>query len=256
MKQHAYLATWSDSEVVAHYREHRRGLDGLYSSEQRFAPYVAREARRLVDVGCAAGGFFPAWRQLNPEVEYIGLDVSPELVAAARLDYPGVEFHCADAAEGLPFPDDYADTAVALGWMHLEPRWRSALTELRRFVTTRLMFDVRLSAQGGFVGRQRLAAGCHPLPYAVFSFRELADALVALSPSVVLGAGYMGSPAATVEGIEGEVCFAVFVVEFDRRANESLDIALDLPLRWPLEAGTPRSVDWLGERLREGCCGS
>jgi len=43
--------------------------------------------------------------------------------------------------------------------------------------------------------------------------------------------GYLGRPAATVTGVDGDVCLTTIVLE---RGDDPLRIDLDLPLEWPL----------------------
>ena len=250
MKPPVHLAPWSAEWVVDFYQAHRQGVAGFYPSELRFVPYLARNSSRLMDVGCAAGGFVSAWRDLNPRIDYVGVDVAPELVEAARRSHPDVAFYCADAATGLPFPDAYADAVVGLGWLHLEPRWREALRELRRVAKRRILLDVRLSAADGMVGRQTPAPGSPSVEYAVFGFGTFVDAVLELGPTRILGTGYAGTPASTVSGIDGQVCFGVFVLEFGESPSEP-EVALDLPLEWPSPVGTLRSVDRLRDLIGE-----
>jgi SAM-dependent methyltransferase len=65
--------------------------------------------RRVVDIGCGEGRVTRDLKRLGYEV--IGVDASPTLVAAAREEDPGGEYHLADAA-GLPLPNQTADLAI------------------------------------------------------------------------------------------------------------------------------------------------
>lgn len=69
--------SWAEHpDLVAFYAEHRKHPEDLYPSESRFLPWLARQAHSVVDVGCAAGGFSDVWRHYQPEIRYVGVDLS------------------------------------------------------------------------------------------------------------------------------------------------------------------------------------
>ncbi|WP_426514000.1 class I SAM-dependent methyltransferase [Dactylosporangium sp. McL0621] len=67
---------------------------------------------RVVDVGCGCGG-------TTAELAAVGVDVSPEMIAAARRRFPHLEFVCADVETldeipGAPFDAAYSRNALML----------------------------------------------------------------------------------------------------------------------------------------------
>jgi len=232
---------WADHpDLVEYYGSHRNRADELYPSERRFLPWLAAGAESIVDVGCGAGGFSAVWRSYNPALRYTGVDISGGLVQAARARHPEHEFIRADCAEGLPLVDGYADLAVALGWLHWERRPALALSELWRVSRRHLFFDLRLHpGSADICATQRLALigewdGRTTVPYICASWPRIAELLVGLAPRRILGHGYWGKPADTVIGVDGELCFATFVLEHANSGDDQPpQVALDLPLRWP-----------------------
>jgi len=189
----------------------------------------------VLDVGCGAGGFAEIWRHYNAGLHYTGIDASDSLVSVARRLHPDAEFVRADGAEPLPVKDGAADVVAALGWLHLEPRWRQAIPELWRAASGALFFDMRLHEAGGDLeGAQRLALsgewdGSTTIPYLAASWREVAGRLADLAPSRIRVYGYEGPPADTVSGMSS-VCFATFVLE---RGEGPLEVECELPYGWP-----------------------
>lgn len=238
-------------DLVEFYSAERSRPEDLYPSEERFLPWLASGADRVLDVGCGAGGFAAIWDHHHRGIDYVGVDASAALVDAARRLHLAATFEQADGAGRLPFPDVFANVVAALGWLHLEPRYRQALPELWRVTGHRLFFDMRLQARSETdeVGAQRLALagdwdGTTTIPYIAAPWDEVARALANLRPSRILAYGYSGAPASTVEGMEEPICFATFVLE--RGADsETPEVALDLPLAWP--ANLPADVRVLGD---------
>jgi SAM-dependent methyltransferase len=52
----------------------------------------------ILDLGCGIGAMYPALRETlgNRPFRYEGIDVVPEMIAHARVKYPGVRFRCVD----------------------------------------------------------------------------------------------------------------------------------------------------------------
>lgn len=230
------------ADLIAFYSQHRGRPDDLYPSERRFLPWLARHASSVLDTGCAAGGFSQIWRQYHPGIAYTGVDISLSLVSTARALHPEVRFLHGDVTKGLALPNRYATVVQALGWLNWEPGYVRAMRELWRLVDRYLFFDVRLAPAGDrdTIGRQHVALsgtwdGTTTTPYVVVSWPRFARHLVDLRPATILGYGYWGKPAETVMGVQGDVCFATFVMEkaLDDHGCEAARVCLDLPLAWP-----------------------
>jgi SAM-dependent methyltransferase len=230
----------SGEALAGFYASHRHRAEDIYPSERRFLPWLAVHSRSVLDVGCAAGGFADIWAAFNHEVTYRGVDISAELVALGQRLRPQLQLEVGDAADGLALTDRCADTVQALGWLHWEPRYAAALTELWRLTRRCLFFDVRLApGDRDVTGAQALSFDGVPgpapeVPYLVVAWPAFAELLVGLSPATILGYGYWGPPSAGVTGVHDRVCFATFVLE--RRFAESPEgtrVAAELPLEWP-----------------------
>jgi len=197
-------------------------------------PWLARSAEDVLDVGCAAGGFATIWRAFNPNVQYTGVDLSPNLIEAARQLHPHDDFLIGDSAEGLPLADRSADVVQALGWLHWEPRYVNGLAELWRVTRHRLFFDLRLHERmDDLVGLQELAPG-ENVPYICASWPSVFSGLLDLAPSRLLAYGYQGPPASNVSGMPELVTFATFVLERAQEHPErKAEVCIDLPLALP-----------------------
>ena len=235
-------------DLVEYYKGHRVAPEELYPSERRFLPWLASEADSVLDVGCAAGGFAHIWRHWSPDVDYTGVDVSEPLVEEARRLHPDCEFAVADCAEGLPFADARFDVVQALGWLHWEPRFDAALAEMWRVTARRLFFDVRLQADRSehLWAEQRLALGYDwdghtTVPYLCLAWERFASTLLALQPGAILALGYEGKPSDTVTGVQGDICFATFVLERGAPRTAAPLVCPALPFPWP--AGLSEVVD-------------
>jgi SAM-dependent methyltransferase len=237
----AHVAEWAEHpDLVEWYIDHRADPEELYPSERRFLPWLASESASVLDVGCAAGGFASIWRHWSPDVAYTGVDVSEPLVEAARRLHPDHAFELADCAEGLPFAGAQFDAVQALGWLHWEPRFEDALAELWRVTARRLFFDVRLRIDSGehLRAEQRIALGHEwdghtTVPYLCLAWERFAATLLELAPGAILAQGYEGRPSDTVSGVQGEICFATFVLDRGASPGAAPLVCTALPGGWP-----------------------
>lgn len=110
-------------DIVAHYEscfarhgDNCRGVDwpNPTDAEVRYRVMleVIREQEgvpvRLLDFGCGLAHFYEfLLRTGRAEIEYAGLDLSPDFVAACRSKYPGVSFLCADVLESKTLVESY-----------------------------------------------------------------------------------------------------------------------------------------------------
>ena len=151
--------------------------------------------RRAIDLGCGPGNSTALLRERWPDAEIAGLDSSPDMLAAARRDYPGIDFIAGDIAEWAPAePCDLVFSNAALQWVgdhaRLLPRLLAAVApggalavQMPRnhdFETHALMR--RVAAEGPW--RDRLAGARDPSPVRPPEFYY--DCLAPLSGRVVL----------------------------------------------------------------------
>ena len=131
--------------------------------------------RSIVDLGCGPGNSTGLLRERWPEAAITGLDASPDMLAAARRDHPGIDFVLADIATWSPAePCDLVFSNAALQWVGDHERLLSRLIDAvaangalavqmprnHDFATHRLMRQV--AAEGPWRGK--LAGARDPSP--------------------------------------------------------------------------------------------
>lgn len=85
------------------------------SQRARFADVVRAlgNAGSVLDVGCGVGDLFGYLREHRPGVQYMGVDLSPEMIKRAKDKHP---WGCFGVASILDWPDTpRADAVVAVG---------------------------------------------------------------------------------------------------------------------------------------------
>jgi SAM-dependent methyltransferase len=91
--------------------------------------------RRVLDLGTGGGALIADIRSVAPDCEAVGLDISPPLLAAARMRFArekGVHFHEHDLADPLPSELGRFDLVVSAWVIHHLPdeRKRSLYREV------------------------------------------------------------------------------------------------------------------------------
>jgi len=93
-------------------------LVGAHAAKRRFVEdeVRARPDARVLDLGCGMGALL---EHLRPGASYVGVDISPRYVRAARERYgPAGAFVCADAASFRAADGERFDVAMAFGLFH------------------------------------------------------------------------------------------------------------------------------------------
>lgn len=79
---------------------------------RRLVDAVGEGPARILDAGCGAGRMISYMRSVSVDCEVVGSDLSPAMVAIARLKQPGSELAVADNA-ALPFESEHFDGLLA-----------------------------------------------------------------------------------------------------------------------------------------------
>lgn len=118
--------TWDPARYLTYADERGRAFVDL------IARVAADRPRRVVDLGCGPGNLTTLLAERWPDAEALGLDSSPEMIAAARSAAPGTTFEVGDLREWAPAgPVDVLVSNATLQWLpdHLAllPRLVSAV---------------------------------------------------------------------------------------------------------------------------------
>ena len=138
---------WSVSNAVHFYAKNRQSLEDVYPSELFFLRQIIRPGISILDVGCAAGGFYNIFKSIEPSVRYAGVDYSPCMVREAKMCFPDTDFF-SGSGNSLPFKDGSFDMVYCSGAIHLSIDWRYILKECWRVTKNHFLFDVRLIEKG------------------------------------------------------------------------------------------------------------
>ena len=231
---------WSNQSAIDFYYQNRHEISDLYPSEKIFLPRVLFPGAKVLDVGCASGGFFNIMRSYEPCVDYTGVDLSERAVELARERYPESRFIVTEGF-GLPFEDNTFDIVHCTSVFNNEPNYQAMLKEMYRVSRRFVLADIRLLKGIGkqaesvyniqFNGEQVEAI----VPYVVNDADEVADFILHLEPrpTALRGTGYFHQVAKEANTPYSEVCMTVLLIQKEGSEGEStsLDLA-DLPIEF------------------------
>ena len=237
---------WSQPSALEFYSKHRHEASDLYPSEQVFLPRVLFPGAKVLDIGCASGGFFNIMRSMEPTIDYVGMDIVEPALELARNRYPEARFMLADGFE-IPFDDGTFDLVHCTSVLNNEPRYQELLPEMyrvsNRFVLTdmRLLKDLAASGNRGpfyydikFEGDSQEAT----VPYVVNDADEVVNYLLGLDPrpQALRATGYFHTVSPMARIPFSEVCMAILLIQKGNSATDKtlLDIQ-DLPLNFAID---------------------
>ena len=237
---------WSQPSALDFYSKHRHEVSDLYESERVFLPRVLFPGAKVLDIGCASGGFFNIMRTMEPAIDYVGMDIVEQAVELAKNRYPEARFMLGDGFE-IPFDDGTFDVVHCTSVLNNEPRYQDLLPEMyrvsNRFVLTdmRLLTNLATMENSGpffydikFEGDSNEAT----VPYVVNDADEVVNHLLGLQPrpQALRGTGYFHevSPMARIPFTE--VCMTILLIEKGNSETRKTLLELqDLPLEFAIK---------------------
>ena len=239
-------AAWSLKNAVEFYKHHRNTVDQLYESEKAFLPDVIKKVRSVLDVGCGAGGFSKIMKTLQPNVYYVGIDVAPKMIDAARILYPGTKFEVADGNK-INYPDNSFDLVFCTGVIHHNPNYKEMIDEMYRVSRKYCIFDLprlvpvdykfdatesymtlkeRFEGELGDVSKEATR-----VPYFIINAKTIFDYLLnelVPKPKKLFAVGYYGRTNPSVTMPFEEICFCVVFIEKGSDGSKTR-FGVDLP---------------------------
>ena len=224
---------WSSQSALNFYYENRHEFSDIYPSEKVFLPRVLFPGAKVLDVGCASGGFFNIMRSLEPHIEYTGIDLSDKAVGLATERYPEARFMVTTGFR-LPFQENNFDIVHCTSVFNNEPNYQEMLEEMYRVSNRFVLVDIRLSKDLGKqlksvyniqFNSEKIEA---TVPYVVNDADEVVNFILQLkpSPAALYGTGYFHQVAKEAETSHDDVCMAVLLIRKGVRQGEP--IRLDL----------------------------
>lgn len=140
MKSHP--GPWSTENAVHFYSSHRNSVGEVYASEKKILTLVLKPEFSILDLGCAAGGFYRVLKSFEPTISYTRVDISHVMIRKALLQFPGIPFLVTEGST-FPFQDQSFDLVYCSGAHHLSEDWREILREGWRVTKKYFIFDIR-----------------------------------------------------------------------------------------------------------------
>ena len=195
---------------------------------------------KVLDVGCASGGFFNIMRSFEPHIEYTGIDLSDTAVELATERYPEAKFMVTTGFR-LPFQDNDFDIVHCTSVFNNEPNYQEMLEEMYRVSNRFVLVDIRLLKDLGkqlesvyniqFNGKEVEAT----VPYVVNDADEVANFILQMKPrpKALYGTGYFHQVAKEAVTPYDDVCMTILLVQKGGLEDGATVIDLDdLPIEF------------------------
>lgn len=160
------------------YKKYRCKIGDLYPSEKAILAQVDLRKKSMLDVGCACGGFYKIFKKIAGDIDYSGLDISPELIGYAQRRFPEIagRFRVNSGAR-FPFKDKKFDIVFCASVQAHCLQYRKLFRECWRVSKESLIFDFRFSLKDKTAD---LAGTDSDTPYIVLNINEMFDLIKGL----------------------------------------------------------------------------
>ncbi len=142
-----------------------------------------KPGQRLLEVGCAAGGYYGSLRPFADVSRYAAVDITPAMVKKTKKAFPALDTLRMDVRE-LAFPDDSFPVVFSTDvLMHVE-NWRSGLQELYRVTEKMLVLRIRVHLDQSLPTRAvHIGHGKFRVPYIINNAQEFDTIIREFSPA-------------------------------------------------------------------------
>jgi SAM-dependent methyltransferase len=203
---------------------------------------MLKPGMKVLDVGCAAGGFYSIMKEIEPDIFYSGCDVSKELLKIARSKYPdGIFFN--STAKFMPCADNSFDLVHSTGTLHMEEECLESIKEIYRVSSAFSIIDLRLTnlpiSFDIDESDQRLIFegewdGKSVVPYVILNIEDLLFFLLnklTPKPLAIYAKGYEHSPSPTAKIPLEKVCMTLIMLQKPDNAayNGITELCFDIP---------------------------
>jgi SAM-dependent methyltransferase len=139
----SHADSWSRPGVLDFFSRERGTTADVYPSEWFFLKDRLQEDMRVLDIGCAQGGFAGVLGEHLKRISYTGVDISPEMIEKAKARHPKQRFFCCPEGDLTPLGGETFDLVLVLGILHLHESWRATLASAWKHTQGALLFDLR-----------------------------------------------------------------------------------------------------------------
>lgn len=124
-------------------------------SHNMFISNIMHDTRkiRILDVGCGTGEFAMKLKGYKEDAGVYGLDISPDMINAAKTKFKGgVDFRIGDV-ENMPYEDSYFDYLTCSHSFHHYPHKKKAVREMFRILKPKGKIMIIDGYKDSFLGR-------------------------------------------------------------------------------------------------------
>ena len=140
-----YSKIWSLPAVVKFFQKERNNYNKLYEGEKYFLDKVMKKNTSVLDIGCAQGSLYKILKKQYKITNYIGIDISKEMIIKAQKNYGKKLFIHYQGLNYYEKTKKKFDVVVILGILHLNNNWKQILINANKICKKYLIFDLRES---------------------------------------------------------------------------------------------------------------
>ena len=165
-------------EQIKKFSKGRNNIKDLYPSEKKFFIDIAKKSKTFVDFGCAAGNFIKILNKVSKIKNYIGIDISREMISTAKILHPNFNFKKFNGEE-IKLNSKY-DLVYSFGTLIYCKNYKDIINDLINCSKKYINFDVRLVFDKNKKDNDQSfqIISKKKLPYIIINFNEFLEFLL------------------------------------------------------------------------------
>ena len=128
---------------VKEWSKSRDKISDLYPSEKKFFIQKIKLSNSFIDIGCAAGNFIKIIAKYTNIKNYLGIDISENMIEEARLKFPNYNFKQYDGKKIVY--NIKSDLVYSFGTLQYCNNYKDIITQMISASKKFVIFDLRFS---------------------------------------------------------------------------------------------------------------
>lgn len=214
---------------VKEWSKSRDKISDLYPSEKKFFIQKIKLSNSFIDIGCAAGNFIKIIAKYTNIKNYLGIDISENMIEEARLKFPNYNFKQYDGKKIVY--NIKSDLVYSFGTLQYCNNYKDIITQMISASKKFVIFDLRFSLDKDLIDIKKSYqvipnSKNKRLPYNVLNFPKFLNYIINATKKKyrIELFGYKNKPASNCVTIHKEVYMLSILIDKTKEFQLYLNI--------------------------------
>ena len=214
---------------VNEWSKSRKKISDLYPSEKKFFLQKIKLSNSFIDIGCATGNFINIISKYTKIKNYLGIDISKNMVDKAKLNFPHYDFKYYDGKKIIY--NKKSDLVYSFGTLQYCNNYKEIISQMISASKKFVIFDLRFCLDKDLINIKKSYqiiphSKKKRLPYNILNFPKFLDYIINTTKKKykIEFFGYKNKPAPNCVTIHKKVYMLSILIDKTKNFELSINI--------------------------------